>query len=139
MMGDASVHCPSRSPCELPKCILIVDDHAYIRKVIRDFLENESSFEVCGEVADGYDAVQKAQELNPDLIILDFSMPGMNGIEAARTLKKILPQTPIVMLTSHHPSVLGYNTHAVGIDAVVAKDGDMSALMASLQSLLQEA
>jgi DNA-binding NarL/FixJ family response regulator len=83
---------------------------------MRDFLENETSFKVCGEAVDGYDAIQKAKDLNPDLIILDFSMPKMNGIEAARVLKKILPQTPIVMLTSHHPSVLGYDTHAVGID-----------------------
>jgi DNA-binding NarL/FixJ family response regulator len=112
----------------LPKCNLIVDDHANIRKVMRDFLENETSFKVCGEAVDGYDAIQKAKDLNPDLIILDFSMPKMNGIEAARVLKKILPQTPIVMLTSHHPSVLGYDTHAVGIDAVVAKDGGMAAL-----------
>jgi DNA-binding NarL/FixJ family response regulator len=123
----------------LPKCILIVDDHPNVRKIIRDYLENESSFEVCGEAVDGYDAIQKAKELNPDLIILDLSMPQMNGIEAARVLKKILPQTPIVMLTSHDPSTLGYDAHAAGIDAVVAKDGDMSLLMASLQSLLQEA
>jgi DNA-binding response OmpR family regulator len=62
-------------------------------------------------------------------------MPQMNGIEAARVLKKILPQTPIVLLTSHDPSTLGYDTHAACIDAVVAKDGHMSLLMASLQSL----
>jgi len=82
-----------------------------------------------------YDAIQKAKELNPDLIILDLSMPQMNEIEAARVLKKILPQTPIMMLTSRDPSTLGYDTHAAGIDG----DGDMSLLMASLQSLLQEA
>ena len=123
----------------MPKCILIVDDHANVRKIIRDYLENESGFEVCGEAVDGYDAIQKAKELNPDLIILDLSMPQMNGIEAARVLKKILPQTPIVMLTSHDPSTLGYDTRAAGIDAVVAKNGDMSLLMARLQSLLQEA
>ncbi len=123
----------------MPKCILIVDDLEYVRKIVRDFLERESGFEVCGEAVDGYDAIQKAKELNPDLIILDLSMPHMNGIEAARVLKKILPQTPIVMLTSHHPSVLGYDARAAGIDAVVAKDGDMSLLMASLKGLLQEA
>ena len=123
----------------MPKCILIVDDHAYVRKIIRDFLENESEFEVCGEAVDSYDAIQKARDLNPDLIILDLSMPQMNGIEAARVLKRILPQTPIVMLTSHRPSAFGHDAHAAGIDAVVAKDGNMSLLMASLQSLLQEA
>jgi DNA-binding NarL/FixJ family response regulator len=123
----------------LPKCILIVDDHANVRRIIRDYLENESGFEVCGEAVDGYDAIQKAKELNPDLIILDLSMPQMSGIEAARVLKKVLPQTPIVMLTSHDPSTLRYDTRAAGIDAVVAKDGDMSLLVASLQSLLQEA
>jgi DNA-binding NarL/FixJ family response regulator len=135
----SSVHHQSGSPCELPKCILIVDDHAYIRKIIRDFLENESGFEVCGEAVDGYDAIQKAKDLNPDLIILDLSMPQMNGIEAARVLKHILPQTPIVMLTSHHPSVIGHDAKAAGIDAVVAKDGDLSALMDSVESLLEEA
>ena len=113
-----------------------MDDHAHVRKIIRNFLESESSFEVCGEAVDGDDAIQKAKDLKPDLIILDLSMPRMNGIDAARVLKKILPQTPIVMLTSHHPSVVGYDAHAAGIDAVVAKDGDMSLLMASLQSLL---
>lgn len=123
----------------MPKCILVVDDHANIRTIIRHFLEDESVFEVCGEAADGYEAIRKAKELNPDLIILDFSMPGINGIEAARVLKKILPQTPIVMLTSHHPSVLRYDTHAAGIDAIVAKDGGMSSLLASIQSLLPEA
>jgi DNA-binding NarL/FixJ family response regulator len=115
-----------------------VDDHENVRKMVRAFLESESGFDVCGEAVDGIDAIQKAKDLNPDLIILDLSMPQMNGIEAARVLKQILPHTPIVMLTSHHPSVLGYDAKAAGIDAVVAKDGDMSVLMESLQSLLVE-
>lgn len=123
----------------VPKCILIVDDIEEVRKIVRDFLERESGFEVCGEAVDGLDAIQKAKDLDPDLIILDMAMPRMNGIEAAPILKKLLPQTPIVMLTSHDPAVLGYHAHAVGIDAVVKKDGDMSTLMASLQGLLLEA
>jgi DNA-binding NarL/FixJ family response regulator len=123
----------------VPKCILIVDDLEYVRKIVRDFLENESGFEVCGEAVDGLDAIQKAKELSPDLIILDLSMPRMNGFEAARILKNLLPETPIVMLTSHDPAVLGYDAHAAGIDEVVKKDGDLSPLMASLQELLQEA
>ena len=123
----------------MPKCILIVDDHEQIRKIIRSFFECESGFDVCGEAIDGFDAIQKAKELNPDLIILDLSMPRMSGIEAAPILKKMLPQTPIVLLTSHHRALQGYDAHAVGIDAVVAKDGGMSLLLDRVKSLLQEA
>jgi YesN/AraC family two-component response regulator len=81
------------------KRILIVDDHEHIRKIIRAFMESESGCVVCGEAVDGYDAIEKAQELKPDLIILDVSMPRMNGIEAAPRLKNMLPQTPIVLFT----------------------------------------
>jgi DNA-binding NarL/FixJ family response regulator len=85
----------------VPKCILIVDDHEHIRKLVRAFLESEAAFEVCGEAVDGFDAIQKAQALKPDLIILDLSMPRMGGVEAAQRLKKFLPQTPIVLFTWH--------------------------------------
>jgi chemotaxis response regulator CheB len=70
-----------------------VDDHAYVRKIVSNFLESESSFEVCGEAVDGYDAIQKAKDLNPDLIILDLSMPRMNGIEAAFLEKNAAPNS----------------------------------------------
>ena len=74
----------------MPKCILIVDDHKYVRQPVRNFLENQG-YDVCGEAVDGYDAIEKAQELKPDLILLDMSMPRMNGIDAAPRLKKLLP------------------------------------------------
>lgn len=122
----------------MPKCILIVDDHEHIRKIIRSVLEKESGFDVCGEAVDGFDAIDKAQELKPDLILLDMSMPRMNGIEAAPQLKKLLPQTPIVLFTSHGPLV-GFNARAVGIDAVIAKNAGMTTLIENLQNLLQEA
>jgi DNA-binding NarL/FixJ family response regulator len=122
----------------VPKCILIVDDHEYIRKSVRSFLESQAGYEVCGEAVDGYDAVEKAQELKPDLIILDMSMPRMGGVEAAPILKKLLPQTPIVLFTSHG-SLSGFDAQVVGIDVVVAKGGGMSALIDSLENLLQEA
>jgi two-component system, NarL family, response regulator LiaR len=115
-----------------------VDDHEHIRKQVRNFLETQSGYDVCGEAVNGYDAIEKAQELEPDLIILDMSMPRMNGIDAAPRLKKLLPQTPIVLFTSHGP-LRGFDARAAGIDAVVAKDGGMLSLMESLQDLLQEA
>lgn len=122
----------------MPKCILIVDDHEYLRQLVRNFLETQSGYDVCGEAVDGYDAIEKAQQLKPDLIVLDMSMPRMNGIDAAPRLKKLLPQTLIVLFTSHGP-FRSFDARAAGIDAVVAKDGGMSLLMESLQDLLQGA
>lgn len=123
----------------MPKCILIVDDFEPIRKAVREFFESQSGFDVCGEAVDGYDAIQKAQELKPDLIILDLSMPRMSGIKAAPILKRMLPQTPIVLLTSHHHALQGYDARAAGIDAVIPKGADISLLLDSVQGLLQEA
>jgi chemotaxis response regulator CheB len=77
----------------MPKRILIVDDLPEMRKLIRTYIEEETGFCVCGEAIDGLDAIDKAQNLRPDLIILDASMPRMNGIEAAPKLKKLLPET----------------------------------------------
>jgi DNA-binding NarL/FixJ family response regulator len=122
----------------LPKCILIVDDDEYLRKLVRDFLETQTGYDVCGEAVDGYDAIEKAQELKPDLIILDMSMPRMNGIEAARRLKKLLPQTPIILFTSHSAFWI-FDVGALRIDAVIGKHDGMSSLKGSMQALLQEA
>jgi DNA-binding NarL/FixJ family response regulator len=110
-----------------------------MRRAIRALFESESGFDVCGEAVDGQDAVQKAQHLKPDLIVLDLSMPRMSGIEAAPILKKMLPQTPIVLLTSHHQALQGYDTRAAGIAMVIPKGGDISLLLDSVQNLLQEA
>jgi DNA-binding NarL/FixJ family response regulator len=116
------------SPCQLPKCILIVDNEEYLRKLVRDFLETQTGYDVCGEAVDGYDAIEKAQELKPDLMIL----------EAAPRLKKLLAQTPIILFTSHSASRI-FDVAAVGIDAVVGKDDGTSSLIDSLQGFLHEA
>jgi DNA-binding NarL/FixJ family response regulator len=73
--------------------ILIVDDSALIRRTLRFCLEHSGDWKICGEAGDGAEAIQKAKELDPDLIILDLSMPNMNGLEAARELKRIKPRT----------------------------------------------
>jgi YesN/AraC family two-component response regulator len=70
------------------KRILIADDLEHIRNLVRSFLQEKLGFQVCGEAVDGYDAIEKAQKLKPDLIILDVSMPRMGGIEAAPRLKR---------------------------------------------------
>jgi DNA-binding NarL/FixJ family response regulator len=121
----------------VPKCILIVDNNQYIRRIIRNFLESEAGFKVCGEAVDGYDAIEKAEQLKPDLIILDVSLPGMNGIRVASKLKEMHPRTPIVLFTRYHEAFHNLGTPA-GFDAVVPKDGHISLLINSIQGLLRE-
>jgi CheY-like chemotaxis protein len=79
------------------KCILIVDDNAVIRRSLRRILESVDGWQVCGEAADGQEGIEKAKELDPDLIILDLSMPRLNGLEAARILSKAMPKIPLLM------------------------------------------
>src|SRR3981081_560635 len=79
-------------PISTPKCILVVDNNACIRKIIRTFLEGEVGLKVCGEAVDGYDAIEKAEQLRPDLIILELALPRMSGLTAAQTLKKMSPR-----------------------------------------------
>ena len=121
-----------------PKCILIVDNNASIRKIIRTFLEGEAGLKVCGEAVDGYDAIEKAEQLRPDLIILELALPRMSGLAAAQTLKKMNPRTPIILFTLYHDAFPNSVTPA-GFDAVVEKRGDISLLMNSVQRLLHAA
>jgi CheY-like chemotaxis protein len=79
------------------KYILLVDDSAVIRAATRHFLDSQPGFSVCGEAIDGLDALEKAQNLNPDLIILDLAMPRMNGLQAARKLRALMNNVPIIL------------------------------------------
>ena len=119
------------------KRILIVDDLPQMRKLMRAYLEEEREFSVCGEAIDGLDAIDKAQNLKPDLIILDASMPRMNGIEAAPKLKKLLPETPIILFTFHENMMRGFAAGQIGVDEVVTKDRGMFPLKESAKALLE--
>ena len=82
------------------KRVLLVDDVAVVRKTIRALLE-QHSFEICGEAADGQEAIEKVKELKPEIIILDINMPVMNGVRAAMEIRRIAPEALIVFLTAH--------------------------------------
>jgi CheY-like chemotaxis protein len=84
----------------MPKRILIADDDEDIRRVIRWFIESRTTCKLCGEAVNGIDAIEKARTLNPDLILLDYSMPAMNGIETGAVLKAMLPNVPVILFTS---------------------------------------
>ena len=120
---------------QMPKSILIVDDSAAIRKFIRIFLENQPGFEVCGEGADGVEAVEKARELKPDLIVLDLSMPRMNGLGAAEILRQVLPMVPIILFTAYKDAVLNEHALAAGVSSVVSKADGVEILLSEVQKL----
>ena len=105
----------------MPRSVLIVDDHEAIRRGLRSLFRGHPEFAVIGEAVDGVDAIQKAQELSPDLVILDLAMPEMNGLEAAAALKYILPDVPLFLLTAHYNRELELAASASGICAVFSK------------------
>jgi len=105
----------------VPKCILIADDHQNVRTLIRAFLETETGFKVCGEAVDGLDALQKVASLKPDLIVLDFQMPVMNGLQAALEVAKVAPEVPVLLCTAHLSLHLMGEARRVGIQGAVSK------------------
>jgi DNA-binding NarL/FixJ family response regulator len=120
----------------LTKTILIADDSEQVRRHVRRALRSEPSFEVCAEAANGSEAVAKAVEMHPDLVIMDLGMPVMNGLEAARELKRILPVVPIVLFTLHGQMISEEQAQKSGVDLVLAKS-DISELTNRVRSLLQ--
>jgi two-component system, chemotaxis family, chemotaxis protein CheY len=115
--------------------LLIVDDDANIRSVIRAFVEADG-YKVCGEAADGVDAIQRAAELQPDLILLDLAMPRLNGAEAASVLRRGMPHVPIVLFTMYADDFGEKLASAVGVDVVLSKPEGMSKLSEHLKVLL---
>src|ERR1700730_19122344 len=90
------------------KSILIVDDSLPVRRMLRSFVEARTDFEVCGEAVNGLDAIEKARTLHPDLIVMDLSMPVMNGLEAETVLKAMLPEVPVVIQKNDMDGLAGH-------------------------------
>src|SRR5260221_7524861 len=114
--------------------ILVIDDGDSVRDIIRIFLER-GGFEVCGEAADGLEAIEQAKKLKPDLIVLDLAMPRMNGAEAASILNKTMPNVPIILITLYQNVLGSALASAAGVKAVLEKTDGMGKLVACVQSL----
>jgi len=101
--------------------VLIVDDHEAVRKGVAGILESRGDIEIIGEGANGEEAIRKAKELNPDLIIMDFTMPMLDGLEAARRILKVSPNMPILMFSMHEMDALTEAAKIAGARGFVTK------------------
>jgi CheY-like chemotaxis protein len=116
--------------------LLICDDNPNIRYLLRAFVESRTPFKICGEATHGIEAIEQAKKLRPDLILLDLSMPVMNGAEAAVILKGELPRMKIILFSMHMDDVPKSLATAVGVDLTLSKSDGISKLADHLHALL---
>lgn len=116
--------------------ILVVDDHELTRMGIKAALADNPEWEICGEALDGTEAVEMVLQLKPDLIVMDIIMPNMSGIEAARQIRRIAPQTKILMLSVHDGPSVGTFVKLAGADAFLSKLNSSDYLHETVAQLL---
>jgi two-component system response regulator NreC len=119
----------------MPIQILIVDDHGVLRAGLKALLRAEPDFKVVDYAANGVDALRLAAELTPDVVLLDMSMPGPNGIEITRQLKKILPETRVLILTVHEDETLLQEAIHAGASGYILKRAVESELIDAIQAV----
>lgn len=119
----------------MPVRILVADDHHVVRTGLRSLLESKNDWEVCGEAANGREAVEKAAKLKPDVAVLDIAMPLLNGVEATRQILKVSPKTAILILTMHDSDSLIQEVLGAGALGYVLKDDADRNLIAAVDSL----
>jgi DNA-binding NarL/FixJ family response regulator len=120
----------------MAKTILIVDDNAHIRRALCELFKRDADFEICGEAQNGKEAIAKALELCPDLIVLDLSMPAMNGLDAARELKHLMPEVPLIMYSLFGDWFVEQQARLVGISELVSKSEPAAILVSKARGLL---
>jgi DNA-binding NarL/FixJ family response regulator len=121
----------------VPITILIVDDNSIVRRSLRACIDRNTDWRVCGEAENGAIAIEKVKQLHPDVVILDLAMPVMNGLEAARVISSIAPETAMLMFTMHHCEELLKDARAAGITEVLSKhEGLADSLLTSIRGVV---
>ncbi len=115
--------------------ILIADDHEIIRRGVRSLLESRPNYDICGEAVDGKDAVDKASKLKPDLVIMDVSMPGLNGLEATRIIRRDVPGPEVIILTQHESEEMMRQAAHAGAHGYVVKSSIARDLISAMESI----
>ncbi|MGB8323131.1 MAG: response regulator, partial [Candidatus Acidiferrum sp.] len=116
--------------------ILIVDDHEVVRRGLRTLLSARSQWEICGEAADGQEAIEKAKALHPDVILMDISMPRMNGLDATRLLHSEAADSKVIIVSQNDPRIVREQAHAIGAAAYVVKSDLAEKLVATIDKVI---
>lgn len=115
--------------------ILLVDDHELVRRGIRSLLEAEDDFEICAEAADGRQAIDLVQEMTPDVVVMDIGMPGLNGIEATRRIRKTARRTEVLALSLHESEHYAREVLAAGARGYVFKSDAAQEVVQAVRSI----
>jgi DNA-binding NarL/FixJ family response regulator len=118
--------------------VLIVDDHAVIRRGVQGILSTYPEWDMCGEADNGQDAIRLASELQPEIVIMDVSMPGLNGLEATRIMHEVLPETKVLLLTLHSSSEFVRSAFRSGARGYVLKSDAENELVRALNVVVGE-
>ena len=118
--------------------VLVVDDHAVIRRGVQGILSTYPEWDLCGEADNGQDAIRLAGELAPEVVIMDVSMPGMNGLEATRIIHEVLPETKVLLLTLHSSSEFVRSAFRAGARGYVLKSDAENELVRALNVVIGE-
>jgi DNA-binding NarL/FixJ family response regulator len=121
----------------VPHTILIADDNQLVRQALCESFDREDDFDVCGQAGNGREAIARAEELHPDLILLDLSMPLMNGLDATRILKRLMPQVPIIMYSAYSGTSTEREARSAGVSALVSKFDHISVLLGKARLVLE--
>jgi DNA-binding NarL/FixJ family response regulator len=117
--------------------VLIAEDQEFTRKTLKALIESHPGWQICGEAENGHQAIQKASELQPDLIVLDLSMPLMDGLAAARAIAETMPAVPILIYTLYVTPELAVEAKKAGVRLIVDKAGTREKLLNAMVSLLR--
>lgn len=117
--------------------ILVVDDNPAVRRYLRTVLEQQHGWRVCDEARNGQEAVDRFQQIRPDVVVLDFQMPCMNGLDAARIISRLSPETPILMVTLYLTKQLSEEAQKVGVRGACAKT-DLHCVVDAVGALLRK-
>ncbi|MBZ5696788.1 MAG: response regulator transcription factor [Acidobacteriia bacterium] len=121
-----------RTPLGKPYRVLVVDDHAVVRRGLRSLLASQAGIEVCGEASTGIEAMEIVKKSKPDLVIMDLTMPDMNGLETSRAVKDASPETEVIVLTMHFSDELAREVLRAGAIGYVLKSDADSELLAAV-------